>query len=149
MQHCVNHLTTQVQCDVQGHAVLALRNDTSESITLPKHTRVGVLDLRLVGYFHKSRDELVHMFSEDYAFLSDAEMLEEMYQFCDNLRNFKPTTPDGKDPYPWLPKDDPRRFKSDVTLMEETIDLSDSILNKFQKKQFRQTLLKYQDAFSL
>ncbi len=54
MQHCVNYLTTQVHCDVQGHAVLALRNDTSESITLPKHTRVGVLDLRSVGYFHKS-----------------------------------------------------------------------------------------------
>ncbi len=33
--------------------------------------------------------------------------------------------------------------------MEETIDLSDSILNEFQKKQFCQTLLKYQDAFSL
>ena len=149
MQQCVNHLTTQVHCDVQGHAVLALRNDTNESITLPKHTRVGVLDLRSVGYFHKSCDELVRMFSEDYTFLSDADTLEEMYQFCDNLRNFKPTTPDGKDPYPWLPKDDPRCLKSDMTLMEETIDLSDSILNEHQKKQFRQTLLKYHDAFSL
>ncbi len=100
MQHCVNHLTTQVHCDIQGHAVLALCNDTSESITLPKHTHVGVLDLRSVGYFHKTHNELVQMFSEDYTFLSDEEMLEEMYQFCDNLRNFKPTTPDGKDPYP-------------------------------------------------
>ncbi len=85
MPLCVNHLTTQVHCDVQGHAVLALRNDTSESITLPKHTRVRVLDLRSVGYFHKSRDELVRMFREDYTFLSDEDMLEEMYQFCDNL----------------------------------------------------------------
>ena len=149
MQHCVNHLTTQVHCDVQGHTVLALCNGTSESITLPKHTRVGVLDFRLVGYFHKSRDELVRMFSEDYTFLSDEDMLDKMYQFCKNLRNFRPTTPDGKDPYPWLPKDDPRRFKSDATLMEETIDLSDSILNEHQKKQFWQTLLKYRDAFSL
>ncbi len=90
MQHCVNHLTTQVHCNVQGHTVLALRNNTDESITLPKHTRVGVLDLRSVGYFHKSRDELVSMFSEDYMFLSDEDTLEEMYQFCDKLRNFKP-----------------------------------------------------------
>ncbi len=149
MQHCVNHLTTQVHCDVQGHAVLALRNDMSESITLPKHTHVGVLDLRSVGYFHKSRGELVRMFSEDYTFLSDEDTLEEMYQFCDNLRNFKPTTPDRKDPYPWLPKDDPRCFKSDTMLMEETIDLSESILNEHQKKQFQQTLLKYRDAFLL
>ncbi len=79
MQHCVNHLTTQVHCNVQGHAVLALHNDMSESITLPKHTRVGVLDLRSVGYFHKSQDELVRMFSEDHTFLSDEDTLEEMY----------------------------------------------------------------------
>ncbi len=137
MQHCVNHLTTQVHCDVQGHTVLALCNCMSESITLAKHTCVGVLDLRSVGYFHKSsHDELVRMFSEDYTFLSDEEMLDEMYQFCENLRNFRPTTPDGKDPYPWLPKDDPRCFKSDAMLMEETIDLSESILNEHQEKQF-------------
>ncbi len=136
MQHCVNHLTAQVHCDVQGHTILALCNGTSESITLPKHTHVGVLNLRTVGYFHKSCDELVRMFSEDYTFLSDKETLDKMYQFCDNLRNFKPSTPDGKDPYPWLPKDDPRCFKSDATLMEETIDLSESILNEHQKKQF-------------
>ncbi len=146
MQHCVNHLTTQVHCDVQGHAVLALHNGTSESITLPKHTHVGVLDL---GYFHKSCDELVRMFSEDYTFLSDKETLDEMYQFCDNLRNFKPTTPDGKDPYPWLPIDDPRCFKSDAMLMEETINLSESILNEHQKTYFQQTLMKYHNAFSL
>ncbi len=89
------------------------------------------------------------MFCEDNTFLSDEDTLEEMYQFCDNLRNFKPTTPDGKDPYPWLPKDDPRHFKSDAMLMEATIDLSESILNEHQKKQFRQTLLKYHNAFLL
>ena len=34
------------------------------------------------------------------------------------------------DPYPWLTKDDPRRFQSDEEILYEKIDLSNSALSR-------------------
>ena len=41
----------------------------------------------------------------------------------------------NQDPYPWLDKEDPRRFQTDDELIESKIDLSDSVLNKEERKE--------------
>ena len=41
---------------------------------------------------------------------------------------------DTDDPYPWLDKDDPRRFKTDEQLIRELVDLKDSLLTKNKRK---------------
>ena len=53
------------------------------------------------------------------------------------------------DPYPWLTKDDPRRFQSDEEILYEKIDLSDSALSRKEKSRLMRMLIKYKDAFSL
>ena len=53
------------------------------------------------------------------------------------------------DPYPWLTKDDPRRFQSDEEILHEKIDLSDSALSRKEKSRLMKMLIKYRDAFSL
>ena len=53
------------------------------------------------------------------------------------------------DPYPWLTKDDPRRFQSDEEILYEKIDLSDSALRRKEKSRLMKMLIKYRDAFSL
>ena len=53
------------------------------------------------------------------------------------------------DPYPWLTKDDPRRFQSDEEILYERIDLSDSALSRKEKSRLMKMLIKYRDAFSL
>ena len=53
------------------------------------------------------------------------------------------------DPYPWLTKDDPRRFQSDEEILYEKIDLSDSALSRKEKSRLMKMLIKYRDAFSL
>ena len=55
----------------------------------------------------------------------------------------------GKDPYPWLDKEDPRRKMTDQEILEKYIDLSDSDLNLAEKKSLYKVLVKYKDAFSL
>ena len=55
----------------------------------------------------------------------------------------------GKDPYPWLEKDDPRRKMTDQEILEKYIDLTDSDLNSAEKRSFYKVLVKYKDAFSL
>ena len=55
----------------------------------------------------------------------------------------------GKDPYPWLDPDDPRRKMTDQEILEKYIDLSDSDLNSAEKRSLYKVLGKYKDAFSL
>ena len=55
----------------------------------------------------------------------------------------------GKDPYPWLDDDDPRRNMTDQEILEKYIDLSDSYLNSAEKRSLYKVLMKYKDAFSL
>ena len=55
----------------------------------------------------------------------------------------------GKDPYPWLDDDDPRRNMTDQEILEKYIDLSDSDLNSAEKRSLYKVLVKYKDAFSL
>ena len=55
----------------------------------------------------------------------------------------------GKDPYPWLDKDDPRRDMTDQEILEKYVDLSDSDLNAAEKKSLYKVLMKYKEAFSL
>ena len=56
---------------------------------------------------------------------------------------------EGKDPYPWLENDDPRRLMSDQEILEKYVDLSDSDLSYAEKKSLYRILLKYKEAFSL
>ena len=55
----------------------------------------------------------------------------------------------GKDPYPWLDADDPRRKMTDQEILEKYIDLSDSDLNSAEKRSLYKVLVMYKDAFSL
>ena len=55
----------------------------------------------------------------------------------------------GKDPYPWLDADDPKRKMTDQEILEKYIDLSDSDLNSAEKRSLYKVLIKYKDAFSL
>ena len=55
----------------------------------------------------------------------------------------------GKDPYPWLDKEDTRRKITDQEILEKYIDLSDSDLNPAEKRSLYKVLVKYKDAFSL
>ena len=49
----------------------------------------------------------------------------------------------GKDPYPWLDADDPRRKMTDQEILEKYIDLSDSDLNSAEKRCLYKVLVKY------
>ena len=55
----------------------------------------------------------------------------------------------GKDPYPWLDADNPRRKMTDQEILEKYIDISDSDLSLAEKRNLYKVLVKYKDAFSL
>ena len=57
--------------------------------------------------------------------------------------------PGRKDPYPWLEKDDPRRHMSDLQILYDRIDLSDSLLTSREKSKLMSLIARYKKAFSL
>ena len=54
-----------------------------------------------------------------------------------------------KDPYPWLESSDPRRHMSDLQILYDRIDLSDSLLTPCEKSKLMALIVKYKKAFSL
>ena len=60
----------------------------------------------------------------------------------------KLTSKDRKDPYPWLERDDPRRFQTNEILYDK-IDLSQSALSRKEKSRLMMMIIRYRDAFSL
>ena len=63
------------------------------------------------------------------------------------MRNPPPTG--DKDPYPWLESDDPWQPMSDLQILYDCIDLSDSLLSSQEESKLMAIIVKYKKAFSL
>ena len=57
--------------------------------------------------------------------------------------------PSKSDPYPWLERDDPRRFLTDDEILDKTIDLSTSCLGSRDKRRLMVIIKRNKKAFSL
>ena len=161
----VNTLRIKNQ-DNQG--IVQFVNHQDEIVHLRKEKAVGVLDLRSVGYFKVGYQKIVNM--------AESSKVFKMYHYqqvrCDTeteINQYMRVTGKYKtkgsmneinkeenverykkyDPYPWLTKDDPRRFQSDEEILYEKINLSDSALSRKEKSRLMKMLIKYRDAFSL
>ena len=126
-----------VQFVNKGHEIIKLREDKV----------IVILDLRSVGYFKVSYQKLITMAEsrqtfkmyhyqqvgkdpkeqlDDYLKMSKANTDEAYSQRSQN-------TQDNNDKYPWLAKDDPRRYQTDAEILYEKIDLKESALTKKEK----------------
>ena len=54
-----------------------------------------------------------------------------------------------KQKYPWLDDKDERKYMMDREILEKYINLDNSCLTKAEKKEIRELVYKYKDAFSL
>ena len=164
-RNVVNTLRIKIQ-DNQG--IVQFVNHQDEIVHLRKEKAIGILDLRSVGYFKVGYQRMVNMAESSKVFRmyhyqqvkGDTKTEADHYMRItgkyripgsrdqmseeDNVIRHKKC-----DPYPWLTKDDPRRFQSDEEILYEKIDLSDSALNRKEKSRLMKMLIKYRDAFSL
>ena len=138
-------------------------NKGHDTIKLRESKAIGILDLRSVGYFKVSHQKLITMAAsrqtfkmyhyqqvrkdpkeqlDDYLKMSKANTDEAYSQRSQN-------TQDNNDKYPWLAKDDPRRYQTDAEILYEKIDLKESALTRKEKAKLMKMILKYREAFSL
>ena len=164
-KNVVNTLRIKIQ-DNQG--IVQFVNHQDENVHLRKEKAVGILDLRSVGYFKVGYQRMVNMAESSKAFKmyhyqqvkcdTKTEVDQYMritgkYRIIGNRDQKSEEEDVGRykqcDPYPWLTKNDPRRFQSDEEILYEKIDLSNSALSRKEKSRLMKILIKYRDAFSL
>ena len=138
-------------------------NKGHETIKLREHKAIGILDLRSVGYFKVSYQKLITMAESRQTFKmyhyqqvrkDPKEHLDEYHKMSRKSRDERysersQNIQDNADRYPWLAKDDPRRYQTDAEILYEKIDLKDSALTKKEKAKLMKMILRYRDAFSL
>ena len=85
--------------------------------------------------------------------------LGEQYHFelaenvCDKFNQFvnllKKEEENPKEKYPWLDDKDERKYMTDREILDKYINLDNFYLTKSEKKEVRELLYQYKDAFSL
>ena len=108
---------------------------------------LGIIDLRSLGYYKIKQGVLQQNLSHVYHFESAHEVCDQFNRLINTLR--KEEKMQGTERYPWLDDSDERKYMSDREILEKYIDLENSCLTKWEKKQVRNLIYEDKDAFSL
>ena len=73
-------------------------------------------------------------------------MCEEFNKFVNTLKKGKE---ESKEKYPWLDKDDERKYMTDREILDKDINLYISCMTDAEKKEVRDMLYRYKETFSL
>ena len=82
-----------------------------------------------------------------YHFESAHKVCDQFNRLINMLR--KEERMESTEKYPWLDDSDERKYMTDREVLERYINLDNSCLTKWEKKEVRSLIYKYKDAFSL
>ena len=133
------------------HGVVKYKNTSGRPVEFSQTSPVGVVDLWFLGYFKVKYKDLVSRLLTKFMMYHYIKApldpdVEDVY-LCTSICN--PPQCGCNDPYPWLESSDPRRHMSDLQILYDRIDLSDSLLTSREKSKLMALIVKYKKAFSL
>ena len=143
-------------------AVVDIINTSNKVQHFTREKAMGIVDIRSLGYYTIRHCVLEYNLSSDFTFANfnklasaykDMKIAKAKWRMKEKVRN-KNTDPkkvkvDLEDPYPCLPKYDPRRYMSDEEILRKFVDLSKSDMTDEEKEEIKQLILDHGDAFSL
>ena len=128
-------------------AVFDIKNAGKDTMILRPKEKVGIVNIRSLGYYKIKQGILQLNLSRYYRFEEVKKLCEYLNKFVGTLRKEREqATPVDK--YPWLDPEDERRNMIDREILEKYIDLKNSCLNE-EKVKVMDMLFKYKEAFSL
>ena len=133
---------------IWNKATLDITNKGIRSMIFKPEEMIRIIDLRLLGYYKIKQGILQQNLCRYYRF-------EKAEKFCKYFNNFINTLKKKReqdslgDKYPWLDQEDERRHMMQKELLDEYINLDQSCLSKEEKKEVRDMLYRYREAFSL
>ena len=123
-------------------------NSTHETVTFDPKEILGIIDLRLLGYYKLKQGVLKQNLSCMYHFESVNKVCNQFNRLINTLKREEKETHNTYR-YPWLDDSNKRKHMTDKEILEKYIDLKGSCLTKWEKQKLRDLIYDYKDAFSL
>ena len=130
---------------IRNRATLKVTNNIHDTMMFDSTEMIGILDLRSLGYYKIKHNVLQQYLSKHYHFESADTMCEQFNTFVNLLKKEEESTEEN---YPWFDKNDERKYMTDREVMDPYINLDNSCLTKAEKKEVRDLLYEYKDAFN-
>ena len=140
-------LTMKPKC-IRNRTMLKVTNSTQEKETFDPTDMIGVIDLRSLGYHKVKQGVLQQNLSKLYPFETANTVYNQFSRLINTLRK-EEKKGKGKDKYPWLDNSDERKYMTDKEILDKYVDLDNSCLTKREKKEVRNVIYEYKNAFSL
>ena len=132
---------------IRNKATLDITNNTRETVIFDKKTSIGILDLRLLGYYKIKQGVLQQNLNKYYQFEEIDKVCVEFNKMVEVMRQEEKN--DSEKRYPWLDDTDERKYMTDEEILDKFINLKDSCLDEKERKQVMKILYAYKDVFSL
>ena len=132
---------------MRNAAILDVMNSGPEILILNPNEAVGILDLRLLGYYKIKQGVLQQKLSKYYEFESTEKVCDQYNNLINALK--KEQSIDTGEKYPWLDDSNERKHMTDRDVLEKYINLDNTCLTEREKKEVRNMLYQYKEAFSL
>ena len=107
---------------------------------------MGIIDLRLLGFYKIKQEVLQEHLGRHYHFKLADDICDQYNRFVNVMRKEEE---DSEGKFPWLEDTDERIYMMDREILDKYVNLHNSCLTKTEKTQVRDLLYKYKDAFSL
>ena len=133
---------------IRNRATLKVTNGSQEKVTINPTDRVGIVDLRSLGYYKVKQGVLQQNLSKQYHFESANTVCDQFNRLINTLKK-EEEKGKGDDKYPWLDNSDERKHMTDREILDKYVNLDNSSLTRREKKEVRELLYEYKDAFSL
>ena len=132
---------------IRNKMTLKVINNTRETVTFDRTNMTGILDLRSLGYYQLKQDVLQQNLGNHYHFELAEDICTQFNRLVNSLKKEEEEIPGEK--YPWLADKDERKYMMEREILDKYINLDNSYLTKAEKKEGRELIYQYKDAFSL
>ena len=102
-----------------------------ETVIFDLKEAIGILDLRLMGYYKIKQGKVQQNLSNYYRFELADTVCEQFNRFINTLK--KKEKEETQEKYPWLDPSDERKYMSDREILEKYVDLHKSCLTDVEK----------------
>ena len=107
---------------MQNKAILDITNKGTDTMTFKPEEMIGIIYLRLLGYYKIKQGILQQNLSRYYRFEKAEKLCEYFNKFVNTLKKEgEQKLPEDK--YPWLDQDDERKHMTDKEILDKYIDL--------------------------
>ena len=129
-------------------AILDIVNNGIETIIFKPKEMIGILDLRLLGYYKIKQDILQQNLSKYYG-IERAETCCKYFNKFINMLKKEREHIEPKESYPWVDSSHERKYMTDQEILDNFIEVDSSCLTKEEMKELMEMLYKYKEEFSL